>query len=397
MEKDSPRFHMISMSTYGIGLSGGDRIFIEIAKRFSKKYPVSVYGWEEGFNICRREGLDNVKYILWSAKSFARLGFFINYFARIFIGTFKAFLLKVENSPTTIIYSASEFWQDSLPVVILKLRHPKIKWVAAWYMSAPNPFRGFKENGQLRLLPDIKALAYWVVQQPIKPLIQKLSDLVFVTSEPDKLQFPKLNNLNRIMVIKGGVDLDKVSSFQKRFNNLPKTYDAVFQGRFHPQKGVIELIDIWKKVLVKKPDAKLALIGDGSLMESVKLKIKSEKLEENIKLFGYVFDGPEKYRIFSQSRIVVHPAIYDSGGMAAVEAMAFGLPGIAFDLEALKTYYPKGMIKVPIGNLDVFSEKIGQLLTDKKLYQSIQKEAIELVYNYWDWDSVVQRILQKLK
>lgn len=385
------------MSTYGVGLSGGDRIFIELSKRFSKKYPVFVYGWEEGFNICKREGLDNVKYILWSAKSFAKLGFFINYFARVFIGIFKAFLLKVENAPTTIIYSASEFWQDSLPAVILKLRHPKIKWVAAWYMSAPNPFRGFEEKGQLRLLPDIKALAYWVVQKPIKPLMQKLSELVFVTSEPDKLQFPKLNNLNRIMVIKGGVDLDKVALFQKTSSSLPKIYDCVFQGRFHPQKGVIELIDIWKKVLVKKPGVKLAMIGDGPLMNDVRLKIKDLRLEKHIKLFGYVFDGPEKYRIFSQSRIIVHPAIYDSGGMAAAEAMAFGLPGIAFDLEALKTYYPKGMIKIPIGNLEVFSKTIEQLLTDKKLYLRIQKEAADLVYNYWGWDLLVKRILHKLK
>lgn len=397
MGKDSLNFHIISMSTYGIGLSGGDRIFIELSKRLTKEYLVSVYLWEEGLQICKREGLEDVNFVLWSAKSFAKLGFFINYFARVFIGIFKAFLLKVENAPTTIIYSASEFWQDSLPAVILKLRHPKIKWVAAWYMSAPNPFRGFKEKGQLRLLPDIKALAYWVVQQPIKPLIKKFADLVFITSEPDKLQFPRLNKLERIAVIKGGVDLDKVNLFKKTFSNLPKIYDGVFQGRFHPQKGVIELIDIWKMVVAKKPGAKLVMIGDGPLMESVKLKVKKEKLEENIKLFGYVFDGSEKYRIFSQSRIVVHPAIYDSGGMAAAEAMAFGLPGIAFDLEALKTYYPKGMIKVPIGNLDAFSEKIEQLLTDKGLYLSTQKEAIKIVHSYWDWGSVVKRILQKLK
>jgi len=37
--------------------------------------------------------------------------------------------------------------------------------------------------------------------------------------------------------------------------------------------------------------------------------------------------------------------------MAAMEAMAWSLPGVCFDLEALKTYYPKGMVKVPLGTL----------------------------------------------
>ena len=46
--------------------------------------------------------------------------------------------------------------------------------------------------------------------------------------------------------------------------------------------------------------------------------------------------------------MVVHPAIFDSGGMAAAEAMAWGLPGVSFDLPALKTYYPQGMIKNPL-------------------------------------------------
>lgn len=395
--KHSFQFHIISLSTYGHGLSGGDRIWIELSKRFGIKYPTKVYVWEEGLEIAKREKLTQVKYVLWSAENTTYFGFFINYFARIFIGFFNSFILKLDNSPNTIVYSASEFWQDSLPAVILKLRYPRIKWIAAWYQTAPNPFRGFREDGRLRLLPDIRALAYWIVQQPIKPLIQKFANYVFITSEPDKLQFPKLNNLDRILVIKGGVDLDKVNLFQKKFSNLPKIYDAVFQGRFHPQKGVIELINIWKRVVDKKPDAQLAIIGDGPLMQSVKLIIKNNNLDKNITLFGYVFDGPKKYRIFSQSKIVAHPAIYDSGGMAAAEAMAFGLPGIAFDLEALKTYYPKGMIKVPIANLEVFSEKVEQLLKNKKFYQRIQKEATELVYDYWNWDSVVKRILQKFK
>lgn len=395
-------FHIITMSTYGKGLSGGDRIWIELSKRLGKKFSVSVYLWEEGLAIAKREGLENVKYILWSAKLWAEFGFFksvtfvINYLARVGIGIFNASLLKLENSSATIVYSTSEFWQDSVPATILKIRYPKITWIAAWYQTAPNPFKGFEENGVFNILPNFKALLYWFVQLPVKPLIKNMADFVFITSEPDKSLFPKFKKGDRILVVKGGVDLDKVKLFQKKNRNLPKLYDAVFQGRFHPQKGVIELVNIWKKVIDKKKDAKLAMIGDGPLMESVKLEIKKEKLENNIKLFGYLFDGPKKYKIFSQSKIVLHPALYDSGGMAAAEAMAFGLPGISFDLEALKTYYPSGMIKVPIGDNNKFAKQIIYLLTNQNFYQQISQQALTFIHDNWDWDSLTKKILYKL-
>ena len=40
-----------------------------------------------------------------------------------------------------------------------------------------------------------------------------------------------------------------------------------------------------------------------------------------------------------------------------------------FDLEALKTYYPKGMIKSKCFNFSDFAKNILKLLDDKKLYQ----------------------------
>ncbi len=71
-------------------------------------------------------------------------------------------------------------------------------------------------------------------------------------------------------------------------------------------------------------------------MKEVKFKINELRLQNNIKLFGFVFDGPEKYRVFSQSKIVVHPSYFDSGGMAAAESMLFGMPCVGFDLPAYK-------------------------------------------------------------
>lgn len=380
-------FHIVTMSTYGKGLSGGDRIWIELSKRLGKKYPVFIYLWEEGLVIAKREGLENVKYILWSAKFWANFGFFVNYFARIVIAIVNSFRLRLDNSANTILYSSSEFWQDSIPTLILKLRHPNITWIAAWYQTAPNPFQ---------VKYHFRASLYFLVQFPVKPLIKKFADLVIVNNEDERGKFQEMDKKKKIFVMLGAVDLDKIKGYQKVHKNIPKVYDGVFQGRFHPQKGVSELIDIWKMVVDKKPDAKLAMIGDGPLMENVKLKIKTLKLEDNIRLFGYVFDGEEKYRIFSQSKVVLHPAIYDSGGMASAEAMAFSLPAVGFDLVAYISYYPKGMVKSKIGDLYDFAKQVLMLLNNPQNRTKLGKEALRMLERNWSWDVRAKSFLSYL-
>ena len=381
------------MATYGHGLSGGDRIWIEISKKLAEKFSVNVYLWEEGLAIAKREGLKKVNFILWSARKAAKLGFFINYFIRVWIGIHQSLRLNLENSPKTIIYSASEFWQDSIPALILKIRFPKIKWVAAWYQTAPNPLNGFTE-GRRDNKHYLSAFLYWLVQFPVKPLVTKYADLILVNNENERSQFKILNQRAKVMVMLGAIDLKKINSYRQKHSSTKKLYDGVFQGRFHPQKGVVELVSIWRIVVDSKPDAKLAMIGDGPLMESVKLKIKSEKLQKNIKLFGYLFDGEEKYKIFSQSKVVLHPAFFDSGGMASLEAMAFGVPVVGFDLKAYNSYYPKGMTKVRVGDIKAFANQVLLLLNNHKISSKITKEGLKMLETNWSWEVRAKSLLK---
>ncbi len=386
------------MGALGNGLSGSDRIFIELARRWSKEYPVYIYLWEEGEEMCRRQNLknsDQLKLKTFKMGFWCRWGFIICYFARIIRAIFEAWRLDLEPK-NTIVYSASEFWMDVLPALVIKLRYPKIVWIAAWYQTAPNPWKGFSE-GERKNKYRVNALYYWLMQFFIKPFISRFADFVLVNNDNEEKQFPKLLKNNRVKVLLGAVDLESIKKWQKEKQNIPKIYDAVFQGRFHPQKGIIELIDIWKLVVSQKPGARLALIGDGSLMFEVKQKITELKLENNIELFGYVYDGSEKYKIFSESKIVLHPAFYDSGGMAAAEAMVFGLPCVGFDLKSYKYYYPRGMVKVEIGNLNAFADKIIEILDDQVLRKKIGNDAAIMINKNWSWDKRASELLFKIK
>ncbi|MBN1263540.1 MAG: glycosyltransferase [Candidatus Pacebacteria bacterium] len=363
-------------------LSGGGRIIMELTRRWADKEKVFLYSSNLGLRSWQQRGINNVESVeimrasdnepIWRA-----------YFCRTLKGILA--LNQLKTKPGDIWYSASDFWPNSLPVGWLKWRHKEIKWVAGFYLFAPPPWQ---KDSPYRGKRFLVGLFYFLTQLPVYWLVKRWADLVFVTSLPDVEKFlTKQRDRSKILVIRGGVDLAAARRYLKSDKIIPlskRKYDAVFVGRFHDQKGVLELVNIWRLVYQQKPRARLAMIGNGPFEEAVRKKIIKLGLGKNVDLLGFK-DGEAKYEIFKQSQIVLHPATYDSGGMAACEAMAWGLPGVSFDLEALKTYYPQGMLKVPCFDLEKFAVCILKLLNNQKLYQKTSQAALEWAEK-WDWN-----------
>ena len=385
---------LIGNSQVSTGMDGCTRIFIECAKRWiGSKVAIDIITNKIGYEIYYPHLREVNYHILPPIKKYNLL---ITYFLRTIIGCRIARKLRLEKN--VVVYSGSDFWPDSLPAFLLKLRYKdKILWIAGFYLFAPKPWQ---KNSPYRksFKSWLIGVMYWLTQLPVYWIIKKYADYVFVTSVPDVKKFvTKKRNKNKVIVIRGGVNVKEVREYLENSKVVPiekRKYDAVFVGRFHYQKGVVELIEIWKLVCAKKSNAKLAMIGIGPLESKVKERIKKLKLENNIDLLGFK-DGKDKYEIFKQSKIVVHPATYDSGGMAACEAMAWGLPGVSFDLESLRTYYPKGMLKTPCYDLKKFAENILLLLEDKKLYDKVSKEARDWAEE-WDWDKRAEEIFNSI-
>lgn len=388
----------------GVGMSGGSRIYFEFLKNLSNNLHIFFFGSYGTINCLKQEDIKNCEFIKTANHDqpnlFSILGVFCHLFRRLASG----FISMIKNediiNQADYVYSVSDFYPDFLPAFYAKLKNKKIKWIAGYYLFAPNPF---SMESPYKGKNRIRGFLYWLMQGLSYFIVKHFADYVFVTSAPDVKRFiTKKRDSSKIIVIQGGVDITESEKYLKSDNIIPlkkRRYDACFVGRFHYQKGVIVLVDIWKKVCEKKSDAKLAMIGNGALENptenAVKERIKKYGLENNIDLLGFR-DGQDKYEIFKQSKIIVHPATYDSGGMAAAEGMAWGLPGVSFDLESLKAYYPKGVLKTVKGDIGQFAENILKLLRDKNLYDKIAKEAHDLIVEVWDWDKRLKDVSSRL-
>jgi glycosyltransferase involved in cell wall biosynthesis len=391
----------IANNNIGLGFSGGDRIFTEFLKNWCGSAKLLLIGSEEAIKISRDRGVKDVD-IIQSDKRNENKNLFSFYSTMTYlirrtrkgINVFRKDRNLINN--LDYIYSVSDFYPDFIPAFYAKLKNKNIKWIAGYYLFAPAPF---SKKSPYKGRDRLRGFFYWLMQRPTYFIAKRYADFIFVTSEPDVAKFiTKKRKRDKIIIVQGGVDIVESEKYLHSPKVIPvekRRYDACFVGRFHYQKGVLELIDIWKGVCKNKKDAKLAMIGDGLLECNVKEKINKYKLGSNIELLGFK-DGQEKYEIFKQSKIIVHPATYDSGGMAAAEGMAWKLPGVSFGLEALKTYYPKGMVKTEIGNNEKFAENILELLDNKELYEKISTDAHNLIVETWDWKKRSSRIMESI-
>jgi glycosyltransferase involved in cell wall biosynthesis len=109
-------------------------------------------------------------------------------------------------------------------------------------------------------------------------------------------------------------------------NARPPLIGAV--GRLSPEKGMDVLISALK--LMRTPDARLLIGGEGPERDKLERLIADLGLEDRVTLAGQV-DGPGA--VYGKVRVAAVPSRTEAFGMTAVEALAYGLPVVATDCD----------------------------------------------------------------
>ena len=369
-----------------LSLSGGDRIMVECIRRWSRDHRITVYGNEGARQLCDWFKLDGIEHVTWRADRWQRFGRPIWWLAQTIIGCRGAEVIQFSPSERHVIFATSEFQPNALPAFRLKRRYPQTPLVMESFLLAPKWFSG-------RPGPGLMYTAYRPVQKQMLRKVLREAEMILVTGEEDReFMLQEGRSPDSVYAVRGGVDLSVPQSVPEP---KEKKFDAVFIGRLHPQKGPLELLEVWNQLVQRKPDAHLAIIGSGPMDAQCRAKAEQLGLAKNVEFFGFR-DGVEKYKIIKSARIVVHPAVFDSGGMAAAEALCCGLPGVSFDLSALQSYYPCGWLKARPGDLAGFADCLHRLLTDETLYAATSKDAYAAGLE-WDWNVRAKAIWEAIE
>lgn len=164
---------------------------------------------------------------------------------------------------------------------------------------------------------------------------KKISDYVTdywcCSEDAGKFMFPN-KVWNSLIVIKDAVNLNKYAFSEKNRDDIRKEHGIKNElvighvGRFTIAKNQKYLLDIFKEILRKEPNAKLLFIAEGELEDDIKLYAKQIGVYNGVVFTGHI-DDVSKY--YSAMDVFLLPSIFEGFGMVLIEAQASGTPCIA--------------------------------------------------------------------
>lgn len=148
--------------------------------------------------------------------------------------------------------------------------------------------------------------------------IYKFSDKVIAISKA----------VEKYLITSKEVPADKVNLIYNPVNEVVQENghykeDMLFTvvARLEPVKNLSFLIDIFSSIAKTSPEAKLNIIGDGSLRNELRRKIESLNISDKVTLKGFI---PNPHPELAKSTYFILPSLYEGFGLACIEAIQAG-------------------------------------------------------------------------
>lgn len=155
-----------------------------------------------------------------------------------------------------------------------------------------------------------------------------LNNSMALKVNPDKVEV--IHRGRNIESFRAKVKQEEIVALQKEFGN---GIIILTVSRLLLRKGYREAIKAMAKVILKKPDVKYLIAGEGHDRQKFEKLIVDLGMEKNIFLLGNRSDIPS---LLAFSEIFLFPSHYEGQGGALVEAMILGKPIIASNIPVIE-------------------------------------------------------------
>jgi len=172
---------------------------------------------------------------------------------------------------------------------------------------------------------------------------------------------------------------------------------ALFLGRLDIQhKGLDDLLLAWRLLSEQSVNIPLWLVGVGQDESRLKSLVKQYGLESLVYFKGRL-EGASKYDALKHCRFMVMPSRQETFGITALEAMAFGKPVIAYDIDHLNELLrPDWSALVNLGSTQALAERVSLYWQQPSLVEEKGRNALQAAKRYlWDALAVEQEEIYK--
>jgi N-acetyl-alpha-D-glucosaminyl L-malate synthase BshA len=153
----------------------------------------------------------------------------------------------------------------------------------------------------------------------------------------------------------------------------PRQKQLMHISNFRPVKRVLDCIRILALVR-RETEAHLVMVGDGPERGPAEALSWDLGMQDHVTFLGKQ-DHVE--RLFPKAHVLLMPSELEAFGLAALEAMACGVPPVATACGGVPELVDNGVTGFlePVGDVDAQARRVVQLLTDEPMHERMALEA----------------------
>lgn len=154
----------------------------------------------------------------------------------------------------------------------------------------------------------------------------------------------------------------------------------LFVGYLDTFKGIFDTIDAFYKIINKKPNVKLIMVGTGPEENTLKKRVSKLGLEKAVIFTGKLppTNLPEYYQA---ADIFVLPSYTEGLPLSILEAMSCGLPIITTNVGGIPEVVENGKngFIIDPGDADKLKEKLEKITVDENLRDKFSEESTKII------------------
>ena len=232
------------------------------------------------------------------------------------------------------------------------------------------------------------------LRKPIVAYLRKFHNATACTMVPTRELMRTLsqNGFANLKVVSRGVDT-KLFNIAKRDTNLRSSWGAtddtkvlISVGRMAPEKNLDQVLKTYDALKSTGQAFKLVMVGDGPLKEQF------QKRYPEI-IFPGMLSQTNLAAYYASSDLFIFPSQTETFGNVTLEALASGIPVLAFDCAAARDWVQTGVNGwlVAENNPEGFAAQAVTVFNSKDLLDQITQSTRQQVVHL-DWDQIAEQV-----